>query len=193
MFNFLKGNSSAPVSSKPDDAPLVPVESKVERNHKIIKEYKAGATSIELGEKYQISSERICQILRPHGAIEDKQAERFVLKLNELEAKFAKRRERREKAERAAQMVSEGMSMREASLRVGLRQKVVESISRNYGIKSKHGRWSRIDYPERKRIITEMRAEGKTWAEISGRLVNSSIYPWARLHMPELFPPKDAK
>jgi hypothetical protein len=155
-----------------------------ERNRGIIQEYVDGATCGGLADKYDLSRERVYQILRPAGVIEDKEAARIVRRLVRLEQKIARREVKRELAEKVESLVRAGASWLQAAAEAGVSRGQLQTIRAKSGLKSNHGRWR--DFSERRAMIAGLRAQGASWKSISV-LLGSGIYPWARANMPELF------
>lgn len=155
------------------------------RNESIVNDYKAGSTCAALAEKHGVSRERICQILRPHGVIEDKFAKRLEAQIARLERRYQKRQARIRLAEKMAELVRAGQSWRRAGEAVGIPEYKIATFRALLSSipTSDHGRWR--DFSERKERVRQMRAEGKTWEQINASF-GRQIYPWVAKHMPEL-------
>lgn len=155
-----------------------------ERNRGIIQEYVDGATCGGLADKYDLSRERVCQILRPAGVIEDKEAARIVRRLVRIEQKIARREVKRELAEKVESLVRAGASWLQAAAEAGVSLGQLQTIQAKSGLKSNHGSWR--DFSERPAMIAGLRAQGASWASINTRF-GINVYAWARANMPELF------
>lgn len=166
---------------------------KLARNVRMVEEYtQEGKSSVDLAAKYNISRERVCQILRPHGVIADKRAESIALQLQRYDERQQRKQERKNKTALAMELVrQQGISYREAAIRVGLTQAQFDNDRAVQGLRhlglNKHGRWGRErEWAERKRIIRKMRGEGASWDQICAVLGVTSVYAWCKEHMPEV-------
>lgn len=144
---------------------------KIIRNTEIIEKYKAGASVGTLGNEYGVTRERICQILRPHNLTNLKAEQKRIAREEteaEREAIIAGLKAARENAiEQAVEIVRAGGSRNDAIRVTGLPVYLVQQACKDAGLPHYHGRWHREADNERRRIrARELRAAGKTWAEI---------------------------
>lgn len=155
------------------------------RNAQLCEDYKRGMSSVALAEKYGISRERACQVLRTKNLISLKQErdriarEEIIEEITELRAEL--HRERRRKIDKAVALIRGGMSINQA-----LRE-VDASDMRNHpefrGL-SAYGRHR--DFSARKKRFAELRATGLTVKGIiavmrgEGERINST---WIAQHI----------
>lgn len=179
--------NQAPIERTPDTS----LQAKVDRNRAIVEDYKNGVPSTKLAEKYKISRERVCQIIRPYGVIEDRMGERLALQIARYEARKAKREARRQKTIDALEMVKrDNISLAEAAIRVGLNRGQMYSDTKKLQLAhsglSSHGRWSR-NWTERNETIERMRREGASWDEINRHFGMFGLISHAKKHLPHLW------
>lgn len=142
-----------------------------QRNAEIVEKYKAGANSRQLGEEYGISHERVCQIVRPHNLTnlkaEQKRVARETVEAERAQIASELQESRAEAIARAVEIVRAGGSRNDAIRQTGLPVHLVQKACKDAGLPHLHGRWGRgADIEKRRQRASELRAAGKTWAEI---------------------------
>lgn len=171
-----------------------------ERNVAIVAAYERGEmNATELGEKYGLTRERVCQILRPTNVIA-KAAERRRIAQEEAQsasvsAKAALRADREQKISQGIGMVRAGMSIAAATVHLGLPANVLLLACKMAGIASQHGRWRSLQ--PKIDLIRKLRSEGLSFSEISRRSVAAGygqVYAgFIQRNCPELYTPHTSR
>lgn len=196
-----------------------------ERNQEICRRYLDGAEQASLAREFGITRERVRQIIEKAGIVsESKRHADFVmvvvgtvarkgLTVGEAAEMFnisrqsvynycrdngikpaTRTAEEMQELDNLAKSVVKGASIRQAA---GCDHRKAEKLRRHLqkrGIKAK-GRSRHDDFSVRKRLITNWRGLGHSWAECAqllskhdGRPISlGGLYLWAKRHMPELF------
>jgi transposase len=156
------------------------------RDAEIAQKYKDGMSGGALSHEYNLSHERIYQILRRVGLTdvitERKRAVREALQAERDDAVAAFKARREAEIAKAVRIVREGGSRNEAARATGLHVRIVQQACAEAGLPQKYGRWGRdAEYQQRRESIIAARKAGKTWAEIG-----HYNYLWTLAHIPEL-------
>lgn len=167
------------------------------RNEKICEEYTAGSNSIALAKKYDITRERVCQILRKKNIIEHRKERRDAAKEALAEETSAIRDAAKKmfqgELSAAVEIVRGGSSYLDAMRQIGWKpnsscQAALISACKSAGIKSLHGRWR--DFGPTEARARELRAQGKTWDAVCNTLSaeghGSISTQWIHSHLPDL-------
>lgn len=171
----------------------------LERDVVITSAYEGGENSQQLADRYGITRERVCQILRRSNAIEHRAERRKIIGqaiAEETEAlRDAARAEWEEKIARAVELVKDGESLAEAGRITGLTRNKVNYLSyvcKQAGIETKHGRWR--DHEPKIARVRELRAQGNTWDVIGAVCTEEGLGPvngtWVSHHCPDLVRPR---
>lgn len=154
----------------------------------------------KLGERYGISRERVCQVLRKTNTISTVQERRSMAKKAlAKEVKAAKVEAKRiwnAELQKALKLVREGTSLREAVKQSGIKlhsnfANELGKLVRVEGVELKHGRWR--DFSERKARLTKLREKGYSWKEVLDTMHHEGdpvYYGWIIDNMPELITPR---
>lgn len=111
------------------------------RDAAMLADYEAGILTPALGIKYDLTRERVRQILEPSGAISKKKQVRRSLLFAAASEKQAKSAIVDQKKAFAVDLVKGGMSQRRAGLKVGLSAEQVSDAVHAAGVISSYGRW----------------------------------------------------
>lgn len=166
-----------------------PMQSKAERNAEWCRLYEEGKSSQEIADFYNVSRERVCQILRRANLIEHKmQRRRLAAELFEQD-KAEVRAKRLLDEYRLVEFVRAGDSLATAASKVGFTTPVATWICKKRGIKSSWGRWR--DLSARKARIRELVEGGHpltvAMAQVGEEEGGRSIaYSWVQHNCPEL-------
>lgn len=167
-----------------------------DRDASIVAEYEAGANSQQLADKYGVSRERICQVLRKVNIIEHRAERRRLAKealKDEADAlRAAAKAEFDQKISAGVELVRSGHSMNDAARILGLsathKQYQLAKACKAAGVASIHGRWR--DFEPQKLRIRELREQGKSWREVisitRAEGYGTVNYPWIVRHMQDL-------
>lgn len=189
----IEGPRQPHASHKHDDAIIA-------RDLEITRAYEAGeAKSQALADKYGVSRERICQILRRSNVIATA-AERRRIAQEEIAAEKQSIRdkvriERQKLIDRGLEIVRNGGSINAAIVNTGLPIYLMHQACKDAGIESKHGRWR--DRQPKIDFVRALRAEEKSWDFISAESVKAGYgrvyYSWISMHCPDLIAPREPK
>lgn len=170
-------------------------EATARRDQEVLTKYQAGVSSVALGIEYDVSRERICQILRRSNAISTKQ-QRDRLAKEAVDAETEEivsqaKRERKTKIDAAVELVRNGRSIRMAAGEAGLKGShaicLIGLACAEAKIKSTHGRWR--DFSERETRVRALYAEGKNCTQIVRIMNNEGISinsGWISRNCPDL-------
>lgn len=157
--------------------------------------YEQGENSQALAEKYGVSRERICQILRRTNVIEHRAERRAAVQqtitAEVAQLKAAAKSDFDQTIAAGVELVRGGASINEAGRAVGLQKYGAGLLARackQAGVKTQHGRWrDRAPKVARARALRE---DGKTWSEISAICETEGFGPvnptWVSNHLPDL-------
>lgn len=150
--------------------------------------YREGFTARQIGDLYGVSSERVCQILRPTGLIEQKEQRRELAKELIEQDRAAVLADRAELAQKIVALVKSGKSITTAAAEIGITSYTATYICAKHGLTSQHGRWR--DFSARAERLRSLVAAGHSLAKAlkiagaeEGRII---AYQWAVRHVPEL-------
>lgn len=193
LSRILGQNEPAPKPIKKRGRPPGRITALDERNVAITLAYEhEEMNATELGEKYGLTRERVCQILRRSNTI-SRVDERKRLAREELQAeadaiKGVARAERARVIAEGVALVRDGESISEATRKMSLPPHVLQDACKKAGIESRHGRWR--DMQPKIERVRELRAQGLTWAAINYQSIANGfgeVYgAWVARHAPDL-------
>lgn len=161
-----------------------------ERNNAIRAEYRAGISSQAIADKYGLSRERICQLLRPYALPEIKQEKRREAKRVIAEEREMIRAEFEALVLRGIELVREGKSIDEASRQLALPRGILGRRCLLLGVTSDWGRHR--SRPEREARLRALCAAGHSAShavkimQAEGERIH---YTWVKNHCPDLIGP----
>ena len=166
-----------------------------DRDMQITLAYQDGQNSQRLADKYGVTRERICQILRRTNTIEHRAERRRIEKETiENEATELRTKAKAEFDQRLAaaiELVRSGSPLNKASRQVGLPPKSNSYLGlecKKAGVSTVYGPWR--DYGPKIVRVRELRGEGHTWADISSICISEGLGPvvgaWPHNNVPDL-------
>lgn len=191
VYTIIRGLNAPPV---PCGVPSPAI--KANRNEEIVQAYRDGLSSVELAERFGVSRERVCQILRRTNEIalasERKRIARAALAAERQQIASAALQDWNRKVDAVIAGVKNGRSISDVGRDLGLtgnEKSKIGKVLRANGIPIRHGKHGR-DWSAKIARVRELRASGYTWDRISeicdreghGNVVGS----WASIHTPDL-------
>jgi Mor family transcriptional regulator len=163
--------------------------SKKGRDEKVLAAYESGVSGVSLAEQFGVTRERIYQILRRTNAIEHRAKRRALADELISEHLDAEKDRAKQSIQAALDMVASGKSINDAARSAGVAAMTVAKYCRLNNIQSRHGRWDRGRFGERKRKISELIDKGLPFYEIIQHLRSQGDtvhYSWIVRNCPDL-------